>query len=776
MVTPPRTAVVLSATFATVAAWAVIAVTLWPVYRNVSFIVLALVAIPVGCALALIAALRRWPAWGVALAALSTFTVIGVPLAVPARTIYAVLPEPAGLRELFVAVVGGWRQLVTIELPVGDYQALLVPALVLLFIGPLITLSVALRARRGELAALVPLAVFVLALALGPEQSGRPFATSLVLAAVLLVWMAVWRRHRRFAAVGAGVDGAVDAGRARSLRRVGVRALSAATALVLLAGGLGVAVTTVLPPVGDRTVLRSVVEQPFTPRDQPSPLAAYRASFDPDIAQSTALIVSGAPEGARIRLATLDSYDGSVFAVGNGQGASDSGRFVRIPTARESAADNNSAAASAAPAVAVSVSITVARSTGVWLPTVGDFTSITIAGDDSANLRDRFVFNPATGTAALIGGVPNDAEYTLTATVPDSLATPLTAVTPGDAAVPAITAVPEALVAWLNDTTAGVEGAGAKLARALDALMSEGYLSHGVEEDEAPSRPGHSLDRLESLFSDRPMVGDAEQYSAAVALIARELGFPSRVVLGFGPLPAQSSIELVERDRTAWVEISTAAHGWMPIDVVPERREIPPTEPDEPTAITPPQSVAPPPVDDPPAVEAPEPAQVEQRNDPTADPFWQAVFAALRVLGVIAAVLALLSSPLVAVIIAKRARRRRRRTTGDTTLRIQAGWRDVVDEARDHGLDVAYAATRTEMAAALKRPQVLVLARVADRATFAPETPTVRDAERVWAAADELRASFASQQNRRQRFRAAVSTRSLRRYPQNSRFSGGRES
>jgi hypothetical protein len=775
MVTPLRTAVVLSATSATVAAWAVIAVALWPVYRDVSFIVLALVAIPVGCALALIAALRRWPAWGVALAALSTFTVIGVPLAVPARTIYAVLPEPAGLRELFVAVVGGWRQLVTIELPVGDYQALLVPALVLLFIGPLITLSVALRARRGELAALVPLAVFVLALALGPEQSSWPFATSLALAAVLLVWMAVWRRHRRSAAVGAGVGPAVDAGRARSPRWVGVRALSAAIALVLLAGGLGVAATTALPPVEDRTVLRSVVEQPFTPRDQPSPLAAYRASFDPDIAQSTALIVSGAPEGARIRLATLDSYDGSVFAVGNGQGASDSGRFVRIPTARDTAADNDSAAA-AAPAVAVSVSITVARSTGVWLPTVGDFTSITIAGDDSANLRDRFVFNPATGTAALIDGVPDDVEYTLTATVPEPPATPLTAVTPGDAAVPAITAVPEALGAWLNDTTAGVEGSGAQLARALDALMSEGYLSHGIEEDEAPSRPGHSLDRLESLFSDRPMVGDAEQYSAAVALIARELGFPSRVVLGFGPLPAQGSIELVERDRTAWVEISTAAHGWIPIDVVPERREIPPTEPDEPTAVSPPQSVAPPPVDDSPAVEAPEPAQVEQRNDPTADPFWQAVFAALRVLGVTAAVLILLSSPLLAVIIAKRARRRRRRTTGDTTLRIQAGWCDVVDEARDHGLDVAHAATRTEMAAALMRPQALVLARVADRATFAPETPTLRDAERVWAAADELRASFAAQRNRRERFRAAVSTRSLRRYPQNSRFSGGRES
>ncbi len=747
-----------SASIVTVIAWAIIAVVLWPIYRDPAFVVLAVVGIALGVTIALVGAIARWPAWGVLVATVAAFTVVGVPLAVPARTVYGVLPEPAGLLELYAGVALGWRQLLTIDLPVGTYQALLVPALVLLLVGPVVTLSLALRAARGELAALVPLAAFPLAVALGPERPPLPIGTAIALATTLLLWMAIWRRHRRAAAVGAA--GSSDS------RWLGARAFAAGVALLLVAGGIGTATVAVIPPAGDRTVLRTIVERPFDPLDQPSPLAAYRASFAPDVARETALTVTGAPSGARIRLAVLDSYDGAVFAVGSDQVDSASGRFVRIPTGRDLADVSGDP---------VTVTFVVRRETGVWLPTIGEFGRIAIAGDDAADLRDRFVYNAVTGAAAFVGGVPVGLEYTIEAVVPPDTAPTLAGAAPGSAAVPGITAVPDALSTWLDEVLAGVEGSGPRLERALESLRAQGFLSHGIADDEAPSRSGHSVERLESLFTDRPMVGDAEQYAAAAALIARELGFPSRVVLGYGPLEGSAVESLAESDRTAWVEISTAAGGWVPVDVVPERRELPPTEPDEPIPVSRPQNAVQPPVDDPPPLEELAPPEIEQLDDTSLDPFWAAVLAVLRVVGTVLLVAGLLVSPLLGIVAAKLRRRRRRRTAGDPTTRILGGWRDVTDEARDFGLNLPAAGTRTEIAAEIGRPQALVLARVADRAVYAPEEPDLLEAERVWATADALRASLAEGRTRRERWGAAISPRSLRRYRGRRRSTGGRD-
>ncbi len=752
---PPRP-IIVTATAATALSWAIVAVVLWSIYRDTAFVVLAAIAIPLGIGIALTGVLLRWPSIGMLAAAIAATLVVGVPLAVPGRTVYGVLPEPGGLLDLVAGVALGWRQLITIDLPVGAYQALLVPALVLLLGGPLMTLVLALRLKRGELAALVPLAGFLLAIALGPETAALPISTTIALATTLLLWQAVWRRHRRAAAVG-------DAGRADA-GRTGARALAAATALLLVAGAAGAALVAVVPPPGERTVLRSLVDPPFDPLAQPSPLGAYRASFATEVADATAVVVSGAPEGSRLRVAALDSYDGIVFAVGSDRVDSASGTFVRIPTGRDLAA---------VPGDRVRVEIELRRPSGVWLPTVGELESIAFSGETAADLRDRFVLNATTGTAAFVGGPPPGVRYTLDAVIPTDEATSLARVVPGAAAVPAITAVPDALREWLDGVTAGIEGEGARLERALTSLREQGYLSHGIAEDEAPSRSGHSLDRLDELFSAPLMIGDAEQFAAAGALLARELGFPSRVVVGFGPLPGGAPTTLLESDRTAWVEVSTA-EGWVAVDVAPERRELPPTEPDDPVPVSRPQNAVQPPVDDAPPLEELAPPEIEARDDAGLDPFWQAVLAVLRVLGVVLLVAALLAAPFLGIVAAKLRRRRRRRAAADPALRILGGWHDVTDQARDYGVELPVAATRTEAAQVIGRPSALVLARVTDRAVFAPEEPSEQEAERVWEAADALRASLAEGRSRRERWRAAVSMASLRRYPGRGRTTGGR--
>jgi len=746
----------MSASLFSVAAWAIVALVLWPVYRDPAFVILAVVAIGLAAAVAIAGIVRRWPVGGMLLAGVAAFLVIGVPLAVPGRTVYGVLPEPGGLLDLVAGTALGWRQLLTIDLPVGTYQALLVPALVLLLFGPLVTIAAALRGRHGELAALLPLAGFIVAVAIGPEEPLLPGATAILLAVVLLLWQAIWRRHRRAAAVGEA--GRADAG------RTSVRALAASVVLLLVAGAVGAAAVAAVPPASDRTVLRTLVERPFDPLDEPSPLAAYRAAFAPAVAPLTSLVVSGAPAGSRVRLAVLDSYDGSVFAVGSDRVDSASGRFVRIPTARDLSALDGEAAR---------VEIEIRRSTGVWLPTVGELGAIAFRGDDAADLRDRFVLNAVTGTAAFVGGTDAGLAYSLDVVVPPATTGALDSAVPGPAAVPAITAVPDALRTWLDGVVSGIEGEGARLDRALTTLRDQGYLSHGVAEDEAPSRSGHSLDRLDELFTARPMVGDAEQFAVAGALLARELGFPSRVVLGFGPLDGPARVELREDERTAWVEVATAG-GWVAVDVAPERRELPPTEPDEPIPVSRPQNAVQPPVDDPPPLDELAPPEVEQRDQNGLDPFWEAVLAVVRFVGWILLVAGLIAAPFLGVVAAKLRRRRRRRMAADPALRILGGWHDVTDTADDLGITLPAGATRSEAAAVVGRPSALVLARVVDRAVYAPEQPTTAEADRVWEAADALRASLADGLSRRERVRAAISPRSLRRYPGRGRVRGGR--
>lgn len=750
-----RPAILVSAVGFTAVSWFIIAVTLWPAYRASQFVILAVVAISSGSVIALASAIGRWPVWGILGSIVAVFTVVGVPLAVPGRTVYGILPEPQGLAELYAGVILGWRQLVTIDLPVGAYEALLVPALVLLLVGPLLTLLIAVRSSRPALAALVPLTGYLIAIAIGPQSPSLPISTSIGLTTTLLLWMAARARHRRRDELA---DSAVET------RGAGVRTLAAATALLAVAGGAGAAVAGLLAPPEDRVVLRTNAERPFSPLAQPSPLGAYRASFAPDTADTVALRVAGAPEGSRIRIAVLDSYDGVVFAVGSDAVDSASGRFVRIPTERPP---------DVLPGQRTTVTLTLESEYGVWLPTLGEVAAIRILGEDGGDLRDRFVYNATTNSAALVGGAPSGMTYELDVVLGStSPGRGLTTAVPGPASVPGIVAVPDALRTFVDEVTAGIDAPGARLETALRVLREQGYLSHGIDDDEAPSRPGHSISRLEEFLGTTPIIGDAEQYAAAGALIARELGFPSRIVLGYGPLSSSGTSSIVESDRTAWIEVSTPA-GWQTVDVVSVRQELPPVEPEDPVPVVRPQNPVQPPVDDPPAAEDQAPPEIEQTDDDALDPFWATVLAVVRIVGIVALVLGTLVSPFVTVAVLKRRRRAQRRHAADPALRILGGWRDIVDEARDVGLSIPPRGTRREVAEIMGRPQALVLARVADRAVYSPEEPDHDEADRVWVAADGVRASLIESLSRRDRWRAAFSLRSLRRYSGRMRVGSG---
>ncbi|AYF98834.1 transglutaminase domain-containing protein [Protaetiibacter intestinalis] len=724
---------------------------LWPIYRSNGFLVMAVATIAIGTMIAVAGAAFRWPAWVVMLVTLGAFTVAGVPLAVPSHAIGGVLPSVDGLLDLFSGVALGWKQLLTITLPVGDYQALLVPAFVLLLGGTVLSGSIALRVRYGELATIPPAVVFVLGILFGPADAMAPLVLGLAMFVVCVSWVSWWRWRRRRAATRR-----FDRESGPLLRfGVEVRTLVGAVAILALAVTGSVAAATAAAPRGERDVLRTAVAQPFDPRDYASPLAGFRRYLRDDDVDRTMLEVTGLPAGARIRIATLDSYDGVVYAVGSATVDSASGTFVRLP----SAIDRSGVAGEQ-----LSLDVDVVGYSGVWVPTVGLLGDVAFQGGDATTLEDGFAFNETSGTAADLGELDPGDRYHLDAVLPDEpRLSDLAETVPGSADVPRITEVPDELATTLDGYIAGTDGAGARLVAAISALRTDGYISHGLSADEPASRSGHSLDRIAELFSGTRMIGDAEQYAVAAALMADRLGFPARVVVGFAPESAGVDATTTVRgsDITAWIEVDTARYGWVAIDPVPPVRPIPEEDPEEPTPVSRPESIVPPPAD------RPDPREDQTDPDTTAeqpvspDTTLEVLLQVLRISGIVVLVVLAALSPFLVVLGAKARRRHLRKTAPTTLARIRGGWDEFADLVVDHRLPLPPSATRSEVAAAVGTLPSRVLAAVVDRAVFAPGEPASSDADRVWVAVRELRGSLDAGRTRRERWRALVSVRSL---------------
>ena len=737
----PRPAAIVLNTAALWLATAVAAAAWWPIYQDARFIVVVVVATLVGSAIAILGAVLRWPSAIVAPVTVVAFALVGVPLAVPSQALYGVLPTLGGEIELFAAVALGWKQLLTITLPVGSYQSLLVPALVLVLLSAVVALSVALRSRRGDLAVIAPVVLFIVGLAFGAREAHWPIELALGLLAVSLLWL-MWRRwyRRRQAVLALTGSHAV----------FGLRTIVSAVLVMAIAGAAAVAVTAVIPPTQPREVLRTAIDQPFDPRDYPSPLAGFRQYLREATAGEVMFTVSGLPEGARIRIATLDSYDGVVYAVGSDTVTSESGSFTRVPYVYDQ---------SSVEGEQLSLDVEVEGYSGVWLPTVGKFENVEFGGGRAADLREAFYYNDTASTAAVIGGIEQGDSYHLDAVLPAQPGQQqLVSATAGSATVPQLGLVPTELSTTLERYTSGVDGQGARLLAVIDGLRSEGYISHGVGEEEPPSRSGHSADRITQLLTDQRMIGDAEQYAVTAAIMARQLGFPARVVFGF--LPDDTGV--VTGDMvTAWIEVDTAQYGWVTLDPTPPVRAIPEEEPEEPSEVSRPQSVIQPPDEERDLTDNQAPVETTQDEQPAIEGWVIVLLAVARVLGWTLLALGILSSPFVVIVAAKLRRRQLRRKASSPLQRISGGWREFEDAVVDHGYALPRHATRSELARTVGGAQPLAVAAVADRAVFAPVEPDAAEAASLWQSIDELTASLDDGKSRWERLRARVSVRSL---------------
>jgi len=732
---------------------------LWPIYESAQLIALVGATVLVGSAIAVSGALYRWSTLTITLVTVGVYLLIGVPLAIPDRALYGVLPTLQGELELLQGTALSWKQLLTITLPVGSYESLLVPAFILVLLTTVVGLSVGLRARWGELGVLAPIVLFVTAILFGASTATWPLELSLGLLATTLGWL-VWRRwYRRRASIRLLAARALDSdGRpletAGDTTFAGFRTVMTAGLIVVIAAGGAVAATLTLPPTAQRHVLRTAIVKPFDPRVYVSPLSGFRHYEETLAANRTMLTVSGLPIGGRIRIATLDTYDGIVYSVGSSLVSSESGSFTRVPSSFDQSSTTGSP---------VSVRIVVGDYSGVWLPTVGKFTNVTFSGQDAPELRNSFYYNNTSGTAAVIRPLQSGDSYSLTAIEPRQPSeNQLAMLRPATAAVPRSAVIPDQLSSTLDTWTRSQSAPGARLAAMIAAMKQTGYISHGVDPELPPSRSGHAADRITQLLTDQRMIGDQEQYAVTAALMARQLGFPARVVFGFVPeVNTQGPTEVLGKNISAWIEVDTAQHGWVTMDPTPPVRDIPQELPKDPTTIARPQSPVQPPIEDPTRPNTQQPP--ESTQDPTTkdNPLLLALLILVQVAGWVVLAAAIILAPFLAIVVAKLRRRMLRRRAPTAIQRISGGWQEFEDAVIDHGLELPISPTRTEVASIVGGVQSLVLAAVADRAVFSPDQPGDEEADRVWRAVTDLRASMDDGRTRWQRIRAAISLRSL---------------
>jgi hypothetical protein len=734
----------------------------WPVYESGAFVVCAIVAVVAGLGIGTYGALSRWPAWLVTVAVAVAYLVLGVPAAVPSRAWLVVLPTPAGLADLIAGVALSWKQLLTVAAPVGSYQALLVPVFLLGLAGSAIAATIAFRTRHPVAAAIPPAVVFVAGIAFGVVHDEFAAAAGLAFLVAVVAWLVRAAIVRRRALGGSPPKEAALADARRVL---------GATAILSFALA-GAAVAAVALPIPQRTVARSELQPPFEPRAERSPLVGFRTAFQPGAQTQPMLEVRGLPEGAGLRVAALDTYDGVVYAVGGDDGQGLSGRFTRLPYRLDQ---------SAAVGGEVRLDVTVVGYSGVWVPGMGRLERIEFAGTRQAALTDGFVYNDVTGTAAVRDGLASGDRYTAWSVVPPVPAD-LSTLQPGTAVLPSSPDLPDELATLLEGWAPASGTPGERLAGMIDGLHRDGYVSHG-QDGEEPSRSGHAVDRIAELAVERPMLGDGEQYAVAAALMAREIGFPARVAVGYLPAAradgtagasgGAGSIVLTNGDLQAWIEVQTADGAWRQVDPNPEVRDIPERQPDEPVVVSRPQSALPPPEPRTPVDElSEEPEQAGDDGAADEQPWIGIVLGIASGLGIALLVLSLLASPFLAIIAAKLRRRRIRRRAATLEQRIEGGWQEFADTAADFGLPVAEAGTRAEQAASVGGLDSLVLAGVVDRALYAPGSPAEGDDERVWTTVAELRRRLATEAGTRRSMLAAISLGSLGGYANSRR--GGR--
>src|SRR6478735_741805 len=303
------------------------------------------------------------------------YLVFGTALAVPEASIAGVLPTLESLRTLLVGVMFAWKDMLTVGVPVGTAGGtLIVP-----FLSSLLTALAAglliWRLKSPYWPLLPVLALFITGIAFSTSAAFLTVERGIALTVIAIAWAtfrrdALRRNSTRTVAVNRP-DADPAAARAARFRRLGT-----AAGVIAVAIGTTAVTSPLLTGGDDRRVLRNAVVPPFDPKDYVTPLASFR-NFVKDKKDDNLFLVKGLPKDGRVRLAALDSFNGTNYSMDpNG-----SGSFSKVGDAKSlnTLADSSGIA----PANNYTLAITIEDYQGYFLPGGRKTTGISFERDGS---------------------------------------------------------------------------------------------------------------------------------------------------------------------------------------------------------------------------------------------------------------------------------------------------------------------------------------------------------------------------------------------------------
>ncbi|MBT2516191.1 hypothetical protein J7E29_01955 [Streptomyces sp. ISL-90] len=660
-------------------------------FGDLNFLLAAFGGLAVGTFAAVAGSLWRLGVLTTVLLGLAGYFLLGTPFTMPGVGTFVVLPSLESIVGLAFGAVFGWADIVTIGTPVeAPYYVAAVPyfaAWLVSLVGTVLVTRWLVRRRtvlRSSVLLIGPILLYVSGILLGTDEAYFAGLRGVTFAVLALVWIA-WRRGATVEASGEGAQ------RLRKQKLTGTAFVVAGAIAVGTLAGAAFA-----PATPDRFVLREEIVPPFDPLEFPSPLSGFR-KYTKDLAETPLFEVTGLEPGDTIRLATMDSYTGRLWNVAGPDdvGAEGGGYAIVGETLPE-------------PLLATlgsrrEIEVDVAGYGDVWIPTVGYGSSLRLLDDETAAREGDVRYNPAAGTAVLTSGIGEGARYRLDARIQeepeleDLIDVPVASLT-----LPVVANSPDVVAAKADEFVGDAASPIEQLRNIERALKTGGFLSHGLASDAVPSRAGHGADRIIELFTRSQMVGDEEQYASAMALMARHLGYPARVVMGFAPdVPADGgTVEVTGDDITAWVEVPFEGVGWISFRPTPEQVDVPQEQTPKPKSEPQPQ------VRQPPRAEEIEDdllttVEIDETDDDRDEAFvvpgWVWVVA-----GVLGIPLAIVFLPILAVALMKR-RRRQKRLKGANDRRAAGAWEELVDRYAELGIEPPDRGTRLQSARMLER-------------------------------------------------------------------------
>ena len=602
----------------------------------------------------------------------------------PHTTTYG-LPQRASA-EAFANDLGGvWELLRSSQVPLPADTGLIVTAAAVAWLLALLSDWAAFRVgARGE--ALAPAAILLGMVATFGTSDGTILYPTIIVACAVAFALA----HAAARSAARPVAGSAEHRRPHLPRGLVTGALAV---------GAGALITTALLPSLTDGPLRTLLD-PSTPAPGDgrkvvlSPLVAVPGQLlrNPDLE----LFTVRSSERSYWRLTALGDFDGEVWSLDETTSAAGES----LPTL----------AATSGPVREITQNYAIGALAAVWLPAAYQPVAF-----EPLSARFGASFEAISSTLLVSSSRSNSdgVAYTVRSAAPrfdgaflGSLRNDPTDVPPG------FVDLPEDLNPSLGELAAEVTGG--RDGPYDQALALQNWFRDSFEYD-LEVTPGHSGDRLESfLFSERR--GYCEQFAGAFATLARTLGLPARVAVGFTPGEALDTgaatgvlYSVRGRHAHAWPEVYISGAGWVAFEptpgrgapgaesytFIPEQQDASPESPDP---VTEPPSIGPGSGAESPA--APPPPTSTPGEFAASDGGVSAArIAALVGLAALALVaVAALYAAATAGLRALQSRRRRRWAGGDAGRGAVVAWEEIIDLLRPRRIRPRASETPLEVA------------------------------------------------------------------------------